>query len=163
MVLRREDVARRPAHFGAERGQRLDQHRGLDGHGQRTGNARALQRLRGAIFAAQRHQARHFGFGDVDFLAPESGEADVGNDIITGVGGESGHGESPYRLRSTAGERPRKHARALAETPSPIKYKLFFIRSEEHTSELQSLMRTSYAVFCLKKKTEKAYNQHVWK
>src|SRR3546814_5784730 len=29
---------------------------------------------------------------------------------------------------------------------------LFFLRSEEHTSELQSLMRTSYAVFCLKKK-----------
>src|SRR3546814_2142499 len=29
------------------------------------------------------------------------------------------------------------------------------IRSEEHTSELQSLMRISYAVFCLKKKTTK--------
>src|SRR3546814_3639089 len=29
------------------------------------------------------------------------------------------------------------------------------IRSEEHTSELQSLMRTSYAVFCLKKKQKK--------
>src|SRR3546814_8325917 len=28
----------------------------------------------------------------------------------------------------------------------------FIIRSEEHTSELQSLMRISYAVFCLKKK-----------
>src|SRR3546814_10848256 len=28
----------------------------------------------------------------------------------------------------------------------------FFMRSEEHTSELQSLMRISYAVFCLKKK-----------
>src|SRR3546814_8668254 len=28
------------------------------------------------------------------------------------------------------------------------------IRSEEHTSELQSLMRISYAVFCLKKKTK---------
>src|SRR3546814_2882230 len=28
-------------------------------------------------------------------------------------------------------------------------------RSEEHTSELQSLMRNSYAVFCLKKKTHK--------
>src|SRR3546814_6987707 len=27
------------------------------------------------------------------------------------------------------------------------------VRSEEHTSELQSLMRNSYAVFCLKKKT----------
>src|SRR3546814_7460178 len=30
-----------------------------------------------------------------------------------------------------------------------------FDRSEEHTSELQSLMRTSYAVFCLKKKNTK--------
>src|SRR3546814_2306598 len=30
-----------------------------------------------------------------------------------------------------------------------------FIRSEEHTSELQSLMRISYAVFCLKKKKKK--------
>src|SRR3546814_4815344 len=29
------------------------------------------------------------------------------------------------------------------------------VRSEEHTSELQSLMRISYAVFCLKKKTIK--------
>src|SRR3546814_1298007 len=29
-----------------------------------------------------------------------------------------------------------------------------FPRSEEHTSELQSLMRISYAVFCLKKKTK---------
>src|SRR3546814_10893271 len=32
------------------------------------------------------------------------------------------------------------------------------LRSEEHTSELQSLMRISYAVFCLKKKTK--YTQH---
>src|SRR3546814_6293709 len=29
-----------------------------------------------------------------------------------------------------------------------------YLRSEEHTSELQSLMRISYAVFCLKKKTK---------
>src|SRR3546814_7037711 len=34
-------------------------------------------------------------------------------------------------------------------------------RSEEHTSELQSLMRISYAVFCLKKKKkQKRMNQH---
>src|SRR3546814_10196214 len=32
-------------------------------------------------------------------------------------------------------------------------------RSEEHTSELQSLMRISYAVFCLKKKTQTKHNQ----
>src|SRR3546814_9474551 len=31
----------------------------------------------------------------------------------------------------------------------------FGVRSEEHTSELQSLMRTAYAVFCLKKKKTK--------
>src|SRR3546814_4262992 len=31
-------------------------------------------------------------------------------------------------------------------------------RSEEHTSELQSLMRISYAVFCLKKKQPTSYN-----
>src|SRR3546814_8999427 len=35
------------------------------------------------------------------------------------------------------------------------------IRSEEHTSELQSLMRISYAVFCLKKKTKNTKeNEH---
>src|SRR3546814_2587546 len=33
----------------------------------------------------------------------------------------------------------------------PEEYTTYFRRSEEHTSELQSLMRISYAVFCLKK------------
>src|SRR3546814_7035784 len=42
-------------------------------------------------------------------------------------------------------------------TPSPEIFGQFLsrIRSEEHTSELQSLMRISYAVFCLKKKNKK--------
>src|SRR3546814_5334013 len=34
-------------------------------------------------------------------------------------------------------------------------------RSEEHTSELQSLMRISYAVFCLKKKKHTTYNTKI--
>src|SRR3546814_7641516 len=34
-------------------------------------------------------------------------------------------------------------------------------RSEEHTSELQSLMRISYAVFCLKKKKNYTHNTHI--
>src|SRR3546814_5744511 len=34
------------------------------------------------------------------------------------------------------------------------------LRSEEHTSELQSLMRISYAVFCLKKKKKNIEQQH---
>src|SRR3546814_5702227 len=37
------------------------------------------------------------------------------------------------------------------------------LRSEEHTSELQSLMRISYAVFCLKKKTIKMKNMRILK
>src|SRR3546814_5742402 len=36
-------------------------------------------------------------------------------------------------------------------------------RSEEHTSELQSLMRISYAVFCLKKKKKNKYNKNYYK
>src|SRR3546814_4741905 len=35
------------------------------------------------------------------------------------------------------------------------------IRSEEHTSELQSLMRISYAVFCLKKKNKTQKKEHL--
>src|SRR3546814_9170615 len=36
---------------------------------------------------------------------------------------------------------------------------VLLLRSEEHTSELQSLMRISYAVFCLKKKNRKHSTQ----
>src|SRR3546814_5606973 len=43
--------------------------------------------------------------------------------------------------------------------PEEVNRKVAGARSEEHTSELQSLMRTSYAVFCLKKKTKKSIEQ----
>src|SRR3546814_1370147 len=39
-----------------------------------------------------------------------------------------------------------------AKEPNEANRYGWIVRSEEHTSELQSLMRTSYAVFCLKKK-----------
>src|SRR3546814_3855181 len=39
-------------------------------------------------------------------------------------------------------------------TTLPALVLIYINRSEEHTSELQSLMRISYAVFCLKKKTK---------
>src|SRR3546814_2344897 len=45
--------------------------------------------------------------------------------------------------------RHRHRAGRLTMAPIGLNH---FLRSEEHTSELQSLMRTSYAVFCLKKK-----------
>src|SRR3546814_3643506 len=40
----------------------------------------------------------------------------------------------------------------LAALPAAVRHRWRGHRSEEHTSELQSLMRISYAVFCLKKK-----------
>src|SRR3546814_4404070 len=43
--------------------------------------------------------------------------------------------------------------RLLTEPAEHIAAEIRTQRSEEHTSELQSLMRNSYAVFCLKKKT----------
>src|SRR3546814_7412414 len=58
--------------------------------------------------------------------------------------GRGGHGEAPPAVR-----RP---------CVPPIDYQALE-RSEEHTSELQSLMRISYAVFCLKKKNnQKIHN-----
>src|SRR3546814_2116415 len=41
----------------------------------------------------------------------------------------------------------------------PRHHRIRYHRSEEHTSELQSLMRISYAVFCLKKKNTLRYKQ----
>src|SRR3546814_8389515 len=59
----------------------------------------------------------------------------------------NGHGWLPTsRYRRGSGRRHRSHSRCRVRVrPGPR-------RSEEHTSELQSLMRISYAVFCLKKK-----------
>src|SRR3546814_8622115 len=48
--------------------------------------------------------------------------------------------------------------RVIAELKASYADQLAANRSEEHTSELQSLMRISYAVFCLKKKTRKIQN-----
>src|SRR3546814_5806852 len=45
-----------------------------------------------------------------------------------------------------------RHARQPDEVARILRRIAHLVRSEEHTSELQSLMRLSYAVFCLKKK-----------
>src|SRR3546814_5278922 len=52
---------------------------------------------------------------------------------------------------------------AAERTSRACEHCLFFcgaMRSEEHTSELQSLMRISYAVFCLKKKNKHKSTSH---
>src|SRR3546814_5569194 len=70
-----------------------------------------------------------------------------------------------YALRSGPGRHQRPYPHVLPKpsggyagdqvyTGSFSFLKTTQMRSEEHTSELQSLMRISYAVFCLKKKTD---------
>src|SRR3546814_1661606 len=66
-----------------------------------------------------------------------------------------------FRSRRTVLRRPReaqKESRARGwrrAERTDLCVQCIVLRSEEHTSELQSLMRISYAVFCLKKKKYK--------
>src|SRR3546814_2801769 len=95
-----------------------------------------------------------------DLPAPSFGRStpmkQTGNTILV-TGGGSGIGEALaqrfHDLGNTvivAGRRQEALDRAIAGRE----------RSEEHTSELQSLMRISYAVFCLKKTKTPAPSQH---
>src|SRR3546814_10315824 len=64
------------------------------------------------------------------------------------------------RKEAAAGKSTAKRATsAAAARKTPAKKKVA-TRSEEHTSELQSLMRISYAVFCLKKKNIRHTQAH---
>src|SRR3546814_4417648 len=66
----------------------------------------------------------------------------LGNNAKKVISGERGQCEAQEK-----GGKPHRPHRRFHVTPWPF-------RSEEHTSELQSLMRISYAVFCLKKKKQ---------
>src|SRR3546814_4095091 len=68
------------------------------------------------------------------------------------IGADEGLG--PVRLQPLAGGCQAGEA-AGADLPADLRHDMadaVGLRSEEHTSELQSLMRISYAVFCLQKK-----------
>src|SRR3546814_6006327 len=55
----------------------------------------------------------------------------------------------------------RERRQAMMALASEFEARVMGVRSEEHTSELQSLMRTSYAVFCWKKKTQHHNHSHL--
>src|SRR3546814_8105815 len=59
----------------------------------------------------------------------------------------------PLCMKPGVDDQPRRAPRLIGQHPEQLIRG--FVRSEEHTSELQSLMRISYAVFCLKKKTKR--------
>src|SRR3546814_9254792 len=76
----------------------------------------------------------------------------------------------PVAIANHLGTAPSRRARAPtpdASAAKPVRTQAAYVRSarsEEHTSELQSLMRISYAVFCLKKKkntNNKPSTQHI--
>src|SRR3546814_6801325 len=67
------------------------------------------------------------------------------------------HGACAPAFVRPAPRTPLRHRRPLRR---PSVYVRRSVRSEEHTSELQSLMRISYAVFCLKK-TKKQHYTHL--
>src|SRR3546814_5451335 len=64
------------------------------------------------------------------------------------------HNIHPGAIASIAAERAAGRRVVIASAAH-----FFYLRSEEHTSELQSLMRISYAVFCLKKKNKHTTHQ----
>src|SRR3546814_4021335 len=73
---------------------------------------------------------------------------------ITGLLGPNGAGKTTtlrmlYTLMRPESGRVLVDGRDVASDPEAARRALGVLRSEEHTSELQSLMRISYAVFCL--------------
>src|SRR3546814_7367363 len=68
---------------------------------------------------------------------------------------QAGVAAAHERADRLALEDPQQHAR-LAHVEDAQRQVAVAARSEEHTSELQSLMRISYAVFCLKKKKKQS-------
>ena len=91
VVLGGEDVARRPPDLGTELDEGLDQHRGLNGHVQRTGDPGTLKRPHLGVLTAQRHQAGHLVLGQADLLAAELGQGQIGHlvvDAVADIGGQ---------------------------------------------------------------------------
>src|SRR3546814_1281712 len=79
-----------------------------------------------------------------------------GSELIGGTGITSFRGTSSGDTTAMSRDENRSTSWAIAErssyrTGSHVRWRRS-VRSEEHTSELQSLMRLSYAVFCLNKK-----------
>src|SRR3546814_8770868 len=99
----------------------------------------------------------------IQYAVDEAREAGIEQMIFVTGRGKSAiedHFDVAFELEKTMSERG-KDLSVLEPTRLGPGACAYVRRSEEHTSELQALMRTSYAVFCLKKKTTKGHrNKH---
>src|SRR3546814_7328879 len=120
-----------------------------------------MSRLRAARAPAKSHRRRcRFGAPNRRARVPAS----VAGSPTSANGG---HPRRAPRYRRSSPNLPQKEGARVQSTAIPLSMtaaplaarparveRAVAVRSEEHTSELQSLMRISYAVFCLKKKTQ---------
>src|SRR3546814_2409651 len=98
---------------------------------------------------------KYFG---TDGIRGRVGEGPISADFVLRLGNAYGHA-----LRASARARGGEWRKPVVIIGKDTRISNYMfeaaleagLRSEEHTSELQSLMRISYAVFCLKKKTSK--------
>ena len=77
VILRAENVAADPAHVGTEVHESFNQNGGLHGHVEAAHDARTCERLLAFVFLTESHEARHFSFGQIQFLAAFHGKVDV--------------------------------------------------------------------------------------
>src|SRR3546814_2550125 len=97
--------------------------------------------------------------GEVEELLLGGVQRSIGADLVAHRPDHRGD-PRPQRGRSGDGERLLPHIVAILVVALQYLDGRRVGRSEEHTSELQSLMRISYAVFCLKKK-KKVYDHYL--
>src|SRR3546814_9937643 len=82
-----------------------------------------------------------------------SGALMIGEKLVPPICPSDDSEKQPPDISAT--DRPLVRAFSAVRATSSAISPMLFLRSEEHTSELQSLMRISYDVFCLKNKKDK--------
>src|SRR3546814_5747302 len=120
------------------------------------------------VFSSDLHQAFEVGFEGrrLDVRQPRGAVLKVGLRLAVHEGAEHQQGGvGQLRVRLVGAQHPVDDGLTVAAAADRHQQERIVdllqryvrprLRSEEHTSELQSLMRISYAVFCLKKKTTK--------
>ena len=108
VVLGGEDVARAPAHLGAERDQGLDEDGGLDGHVEGAGDVGALEGLGGAELLDHGHETGHLDLRELNLHAACKRDKTFRSDEVSArFGSERAGGVAKDSRRKSPGRRDR--------------------------------------------------------